>query len=84
MSMAVRGYLRYGVSYQDVEELLAERGITLHHVTVYRWVQRFTQKFIEAAQLGLQGVAAAPAAREPGSEDQPVEFLSGVKGAGWP
>jgi hypothetical protein len=33
----------------------------------------------QAAQLGLQGVAAAPAAREPGSEDQPVEFLSGVK-----
>lgn len=46
--MAVREYLRYGLSYQDVEELLAERGLTLHHVTAYRWVQRFTQEFIEA------------------------------------
>jgi hypothetical protein len=38
----VRWYLRYGLSYRDVEELLAERGIEVDHVTVYRWVQRFT------------------------------------------
>jgi transposase, IS6 family len=31
-----------------VEELLAERGITVDHVTVYRWVQRFTAEFSEA------------------------------------
>ncbi len=48
--MAVRWYLRYGLSYRDVEELLAERGITVDHVTVYRWVQRFTAEFIEAAR----------------------------------
>jgi hypothetical protein len=36
----VIGRLRYGLSYQDVEELLAERGVTVDHVTVYRWVQR--------------------------------------------
>ena len=29
--------LRYGLSYRDVEELLAERDITVDHVTVYRW-----------------------------------------------
>jgi IS6 family transposase len=29
----VRWYLRYGLSYRDVEELLAERGITVDHVT---------------------------------------------------
>ena len=40
--VAVRWYLRFGLSYRDVEELLAERGITVDHVTVYRWVQRFT------------------------------------------
>jgi transposase-like protein len=33
-----------------VEELLAERGITVDHVTIYRWVQRFTPEFIEAAR----------------------------------
>jgi hypothetical protein len=42
ISVAVRWYLRYGLSCRDVEELLAERGVTADHVTVYRWVQRFT------------------------------------------
>jgi transposase-like protein len=41
IAVAVRWYLRYGLSYRDVEELLAERGVTVDHVTVYRWVQRF-------------------------------------------
>jgi IS6 family transposase len=50
ISLAVRWYLRYGLSYRDVEELLAERGVTVDHVTVYRWVQRFTPEFIEAAR----------------------------------
>jgi len=38
ISVAVRWYLPYGLSYRDVEELLGERGITVDHVTVYRWV----------------------------------------------
>jgi transposase, IS6 family len=50
LSRTVRWYLRYGLSYRDVEELLAERGITVDHVTVYRWVQRSTSEFIEAAR----------------------------------
>jgi transposase, IS6 family len=41
--------LRYGLSYGDIEELLAERGIELDHVPVYRWVQRFTPLLINAA-----------------------------------
>jgi IS6 family transposase len=48
--LAVRWYLRYGLSYRDVEELLAERGIDVGHVTVYRWVQRFTPLVIDAAR----------------------------------
>jgi hypothetical protein len=35
---------------RDVEELLAERGIVVDHVTIYRWVQRFTVEFIDAAR----------------------------------
>ena len=50
ISLAVRWYLRYGLSYRDVEELLAERGVAVDHVTIYRWVQRFTPEFIEAAR----------------------------------
>ena len=48
--LAVRWYLRFGLSYRDVEELLAERGVEVDHVTVYRWVQRFTPLYAEAAR----------------------------------
>ena len=47
--LAVRWYLRYGLSYRNLEELLAERGIEVDHVTLYRWVQRFTPLLMEAA-----------------------------------
>jgi IS6 family transposase len=48
--LAVRWYLRYGLSYRDVEELLAERGVQVDHVSVFRWVQRFTPLLAEAAR----------------------------------
>jgi transposase-like protein len=48
--VAVRWYLRFGLSYREVEELLAERGVEVDHVTVYRWVQRFTPLLAEAAR----------------------------------
>ena len=48
--IAVRWYLRYGLSYRDLEELLAERGIEVDHVTLLRWVQRFTPLLIDPAR----------------------------------
>jgi transposase-like protein len=48
--LAVRWYLRYDLSYRDVEELLVERGVEVNHVTVYRWVLRFTPLLAEAAR----------------------------------
>jgi transposase-like protein len=48
--LAVRWYLRFALSYRDVEELLAERGIEVDHVTVYRWVLRFTPLLADAAR----------------------------------
>ncbi len=50
IAVAVRWYLRYGLSYRDVEELLAERGVEVDHVTIYRWVQKFTGEFIDSAR----------------------------------
>jgi transposase-like protein len=49
--VAVRWYLRYSLSYRDIEELLVERGIEVDHVTVYRWVQRFTPLLADAARF---------------------------------
>jgi transposase-like protein len=48
--LAVRWYLRFGLSYRDLEELLAERGIQADHVTIYRWVLRFTPLLADAAR----------------------------------
>jgi transposase-like protein len=48
--LAVRWYLRFGLSYRDVEELLTERGVEVDHVTIYRWVQRFTPLLADAAR----------------------------------
>jgi transposase-like protein len=49
--VAVRWYLRFNLSYRDVEELLVERGVEVDHVTVYRWVQRFTPLLADAARF---------------------------------
>ena len=37
----VRWYLRYSLSYRDLEEMMAERGLSVDHVTVWRWVQHY-------------------------------------------
>jgi transposase-like protein len=39
--LCVRWYLRYSLSYRDLEEMMAERGLAVDHVTVWRWVQRY-------------------------------------------
>ena len=39
--LCVRWYCKYGVSYRDLEEMMTERGLTIDHTTVYRWVQHY-------------------------------------------
>ena len=39
--LCVRWYLRYSLSYRDLEEIITERGLSVDHVTIWRWVQRF-------------------------------------------
>ena len=48
--LAIGWYLRFSLSYPDVEELLAERGLLVDHVTVWRWVQRYAPEL--ERQLG--------------------------------
>ena len=38
---AVRWYCKYGISYRELREMLAERGVNVDHTTIYRWVQRY-------------------------------------------
>ncbi len=70
MRLAVRWYLRFGLSYRDVEELLAERGVEADHVTLYRWVRRFTPLLADAARpcrhaVGKGGGQTKPTSRSP-------------------
>ena len=37
----VRWYLRYALSYRDLEDMMRERGLCVAHTTIYRWVQRY-------------------------------------------
>jgi hypothetical protein len=78
ITVAVRWYLRYGLSYRDVEELLAERGVEVDHVTVYRWVQRFTPLFADAARfagtrLGTAGSSTKRMSRSAVCGDVPID-----------
>jgi IS6 family transposase len=36
--LSVRWYLRDSLSYRDLEEMMAERGLSVDHVTIWRWV----------------------------------------------
>jgi transposase, IS6 family len=42
--LAVCWYLRFSLSYWDVEKLLDERGLRADHVIVWRWVQRYASE----------------------------------------
>jgi len=39
--LCLRWYLRYSLSYRDLEEMMIERGLSVDHTTIYRWVQRY-------------------------------------------
>ena len=39
--LCVRWYLTYPLSYRQVAEMVNERGLDVHHTTIYRWVQQY-------------------------------------------
>jgi transposase-like protein len=45
IELCVRWYLTYRLSYRDLVEMLAERGVTVSHTTIYRWVQQYVPEF---------------------------------------
>ena len=62
ITAAVRWYLRYGLSYWDVEELLADPSVAVDHVTIYRRVRRFTPEFARdlGAPIRLRRLRVSP------------------------
>src|SRR5215468_7026992 len=51
---AVRWYLRFSLSYRDVEELLIERGLPVDHTTIWRWVQRYAPELNKRCRRELK------------------------------
>ena len=45
--VAVGYYLRYNLSYREVQEILYDRGINVSHTTIYRWVQNMANYSIK-------------------------------------
>ncbi|MGF6613063.1 transposase-like protein [Paraburkholderia sp. WSM4175] len=45
--LCVRRYLRYKLSLRDLVEMMAERGLSLAHPTILRWVRRFAPEFVK-------------------------------------
>ena len=52
--LCLRWYLWYALSYRDLEELMTERGLSVDHTTIYRWVQRYAPIFEKKCQASLK------------------------------
>ena len=48
--LCVRWYLRFKLSLRDLVEMVAERGLSMAHTTIMRWVQRYVPEFEERWQ----------------------------------
>ncbi len=40
--VCIRWYLAYPLSYRNLEEMMEERGVSVDHTSIYRWVRKFT------------------------------------------
>ena len=53
ITVAVVYYLRYALSYRDISEILRERGVNVHHSTVYRF-KNMPQFYIEFGRKSIK------------------------------
>jgi transposase-like protein len=52
--LCVRWYLRYSLSYRDLEEMMLERGLQVDHTTIYRWVQHYAPEMDKRSRPHLK------------------------------
>src|SRR6266513_2406724 len=52
--LCVRWYLRFGLSFRNLEELMAERNLAVDHVTIWRWVQRYAPELYRRCRPELR------------------------------
>jgi IS6 family transposase len=51
--LCIRWYLRFGLSFRNLEELMVERHLNVNHVTIWRWVQRYAPELERRRQLRM-------------------------------
>jgi IS6 family transposase len=56
----VRWYLRYALSYRDVEALMRERGVSVDHPTVFRWVQHYAPELDKRCRPRVLNTGGSP------------------------
>jgi transposase-like protein len=66
--LCVRWYLRFKLSFRDLAEVMADRGISLAHTTIMRWIQRYVPEFERrwnrfARRLGSPGASTKPTSK---------------------
>ncbi|QFT29456.1 hypothetical protein FIV00_03080 [Labrenzia sp. THAF82] len=71
---AVFFYVRYGVSYRDLEEIMEERGVDLDHTTLNRWVIRYSPAI----------AAKVKARKRPVCSSWKMDETYGAPRPGWP
>src|SRR5216684_5823286 len=90
--LAVRWYVRYRLSYAEVSEWLAERGVLVDQSTIYRWVQPFLRLFGEVARMYRHPVGPDWRVDETYARIRPLDFpfqiilfhcYSEAKSPGW-
>jgi IS6 family transposase len=57
--LCVRWYLRFGLSLRNLEEIMAERNLSVDHVTIWRWVQRYAPELNRRCRTELRKTNAS-------------------------
>jgi transposase, IS6 family len=57
--LCVRWYLRYALSYRDLQEMMRERGLSVDHTTIFRWVQHYAPEIDKHSRPHLKACNAS-------------------------
>jgi hypothetical protein len=76
--LCVRWYLRYSFSYRDLEEMMAERGLSIDHSTIARWVLRYICFIYSPGPVRAAKMAPHALVQNPGCRQMDL-FVSGSR-----
>jgi hypothetical protein len=70
--LCVKWYLRFKLSYRDLAEMMAERGLSIVHTTIMRWVHRYVPEFERCWNKSPQAAAIRRVSRAELSDGPPL------------